>query len=48
MDLLSVLLHELGHVLGLAHEAEGVMAETLTPGVRLVLRRGVLHRHAAH
>ena len=48
MDLLSVLLHELGHMLGLGHQAEGVMADTLAPGVRLVLRRGVLHRHAAH
>ena len=43
MDLLSVLLHELGHVLGLSHHAGGVMAETLAPGVRLTLRRGVLH-----
>jgi hypothetical protein len=34
MDLLTVLLHELGHVLGLTHAAGGVMAEALAPGVR--------------
>ena len=42
MDLLSVLLHELGHVLGLGHQGAGVMAETLAPGVRLVLGPGLL------
>ncbi|MEY2516993.1 MAG: hypothetical protein QOJ89_4351, partial [bacterium] len=34
IDLLSVLMHELGHVLGLEHDDEGVMAETLAAGVR--------------
>jgi hypothetical protein len=36
MDLLSVVMHELGHVLGRDHEADGVMRETLAPGVRTV------------
>ncbi|WP_417386428.1 Calx-beta domain-containing protein [Gimesia sp.] len=34
IDLWTVILHELGHILGVDHEAEGVMQETLDPGVR--------------
>nr|MBI3614343.1 putative Ig domain-containing protein [Nitrospirota bacterium] len=34
MDLLTVLAHELGHVLGYHHRTSGLMQETLTPGTR--------------
>jgi hypothetical protein len=32
--LLTVLEHEVGHLLGKEHQANGVMAETLSPGTR--------------
>ncbi len=40
MDLLTVVMHELGHVFGLDHDDDGVMAETLAAGVR---RTGLDH-----
>ncbi|HEY7759786.1 MAG TPA: hypothetical protein VIA64_10275 [Burkholderiales bacterium] len=36
MDLLSAVMHELGHVLGHEHEESGVMADLLAPGLRSV------------
>jgi hypothetical protein len=35
MDLLTVLMHEMGHVLGQNHESTGLMAESLAEGERL-------------
>jgi hypothetical protein len=35
MDLVTVLMHEFGHVLGYEHGAEGLMQETLSHGTRL-------------
>jgi hypothetical protein len=44
MDLLSVVSHELGHVLGLedVHDSHNVMGETLAPGVRRLPAAGDL------
>ncbi len=44
MDLLTVVMHELGHILGQDHDVEGVMAETLVAGVR---RTDTEHDHLA-
>src|SRR5262249_2168170 len=40
VDLLTVLEHEIGHVLRREHEADGVMAETLTAGTRRKVIQG--------
>jgi hypothetical protein len=40
MDLLSVLMHEVGHLLGHDHDNHGVMQETLAPGTRSLPESG--------
>jgi Ca2+-binding RTX toxin-like protein len=40
MDLLTVVLHELGHAAGLVHDADGLMAPTLSAGVAYGLGAG--------
>jgi hypothetical protein len=41
MDLLTVLEHEIGHMLGHEHEETGVMIDTLPAGTRRVLSDGI-------
>jgi hypothetical protein len=42
VDLLTVVLHELGHVLGYEHEHGGFMEETLLPGTRRLPMEGAV------
>ncbi|MDY0170175.1 MAG: hypothetical protein RBS80_26765, partial [Thermoguttaceae bacterium] len=41
IDLLTAVMHELGHVLGHDHSDHGLMQPTLGPGVRLLPHRGL-------
>src|SRR5262249_2347237 len=47
MDLLTVVMHEMGHLLGHGHAEGGVMAETLAAGVREVPLIEPKERHDA-
>jgi hypothetical protein len=47
MDLLTAIQHEVGHVLGYAHD-EGVMHETLSPGTRQLAEDVVDRVFASH
>jgi hypothetical protein len=43
MDLLTAVMHELGHVLGYDHSEAGLMRESLVPGVRRLWGDGDLN-----
>jgi len=47
IDLLSAVIHELGHTLGLNHEEHGVMGESLPAGLRNAAPRGTAVSHLA-